>query len=98
MIGPNGEIKDGLQVSGLEPIPKAWIPPPLLKGSDNLLKSFFIENGKKMMESTGILINTYESIEHETLAALNEGRVLKGLPSAIAIGPLPLCNSRETNN
>ena len=89
MIGSNNEIKYGLKVSGLEPIPEAWIPPPLLKDSDNLLKSFFIENGKKMMEATGILINTYESIEHETLAALNDGRVLKGLPSAISIGPLP---------
>ncbi|PRQ53456.1 putative UDP-glucuronosyl/UDP-glucosyltransferase [Rosa chinensis] len=97
MLGPHREIKDGLEVSGLEPIPKAWIPPPLLKDGNNLLKSFFTENGKKMTESTGILINTFESIEHETVAALNEGRVLKGLPSAIAFGPLPPCNS-ETDH
>lgn len=91
MLGPNCEIKDGLKVSGLEPIPKAWIPPPLLEEDNNLLKTFFTENGKKMTESDGILVNTYESIEHEALAALNEGRVLKGLPSAIPIGPLPPC-------
>lgn len=91
MLGPNCEIKDGLKVSGLEPIPKAWIPPPLLEEDNNLLKTFFTENGKKMTESDGILVNTYESIEHEALAALNEGRVLIGLPSAIAIGPLPPC-------
>lgn len=91
MLGPNCEIKDGLKVSGLEPIPKAWIPPPLLEENNNLLKTFFTENGKKMTESDGILVNTYESIEQEALAALNEGRVLKGLPSAIAIGPLPPC-------
>lgn len=91
MLGPNCEIKDGLKVSGLEPIPKAWIPPPLLEEDNNLLKTFFTENGKKMTESDGILVNTYESIEHEALAALNEGRVLKGLPSTIAIGPLPPC-------
>lgn len=91
MLGPNCEIKDGLKVSGLEPIPKAWIPPPLLEEDNNLLKTFFTQNGKKMTESDGILVNTYESIEHEALAALNEGRVLIGLPSAIAIGPLPPC-------
>lgn len=91
MLGPNRVIKDGLKVSGLEPIPKAWIPPPLLEEDNNLLKTFFTENGKKMTESDGILVNTYESIEHEALAALNEGRVLIGLPSAIAIGPLPPC-------
>lgn len=96
MLGPNCVIKDGLKVSGLEPIPKAWIPPPLLEEDNNLLKTFFTENGKKMTESDGILVNTYESIEHEALAALNEGRVLKGLPSAITIGPLPPCKF-ETN-
>ncbi|KAH0984994.1 hypothetical protein GBA52_012171 [Prunus armeniaca] len=96
MLGPNHEIEDHTKVSGLEQIPKAWIPPPLLQGGNNLLKTFFIENGKKMTESSGILVNTYESIERETLAALNEGKVLRKLPSVIAIGPLAPCTFEES--
>ncbi|XP_009360573.1 UDP-glycosyltransferase 708G1-like [Pyrus x bretschneideri] len=91
MLGPNHTIKDDLQVPGLGPIPKSRMPPPLLQESNNLLKTFFIENGKKMTESSGILVNTYESIESETLAALNEGKVLRKLPSVISIGPLAPC-------
>ncbi|KAM1372827.1 hypothetical protein ACFX2I_023594 [Malus domestica] len=44
-----------------------------------------------MTESSGILVNTCESIESETLAALNEGKVLRKLPSVISIGPLAPC-------
>ncbi|KAH7532692.1 hypothetical protein FEM48_Zijuj04G0049200 [Ziziphus jujuba var. spinosa] len=83
--GDSNLMKD-VQISSLEPIARSWIPPPLLHDDDNLLKSYFIENGKKMTESSGILINTYESIEHESLAALSDGKVVKKLPPVIGLG------------
>ncbi|KAI9185073.1 hypothetical protein LWI28_003895 [Acer negundo] len=82
---------DAFQIPTLEPIPKSWIPPPLLRDIDNLLKTYITENGKEMTKSDGILVNTLESIEQESLAALNGGKVILGLPSVTAIGLLPPC-------
>lgn len=79
---------DAIKITSVELMPRSWIPPPLLEKPNNLLKSYFIENGKKMTESSGILVNTFESLEQESLRKLNEGKVIEGLPSVIAIGPL----------
>ncbi|KAK3199431.1 hypothetical protein Dsin_022846 [Dipteronia sinensis] len=87
----NSYEMDALQIPTLEPIPKSWIPPPLLQDSNNLLKTYITENGKEMTKSDGILVNTLESIEEESLAALNGGKVILGLPSVTAIGLLPPC-------
>lgn len=92
---PN-EMKDFIEILGLEPIPRSWIPPPLLQDTDNLLKSYFIENGKKMTESSGILVNTYESIDGVSLEALSKGKVIRGLPPVHAVGPLPPFNLEKS--
>ncbi|KAK9197479.1 hypothetical protein WN943_005617 [Citrus x changshan-huyou] len=74
----------------LEPIPKPWILPPLFQDMNNLLKTSFIENAKKMTESDRILVNISKTIEGKTLAELNGGKVIEGLPLVIPIGLLPL--------
>lgn len=94
--GDSNVMQDFIKISSLEPMPRSWIPPPLLQDTHNLLKSYFIENGKKMTESSGILINTYESIEHESLVVLSEGKLLKKLPPVFAIGPFPPCNVEKS--
>ncbi|XP_025015520.2 UDP-glycosyltransferase 708G1 [Ricinus communis] len=97
MIGSEPTIDlgdtDGIKIPSLEPIPRSWIPPPLLQDTNNLLKTYFIKNGKKMAESSGILVNTFDSIEHEVLEQLNAGKVIENLPPVIAIGPLASCES-----
>ncbi|KAH9676670.1 glycosyltransferase [Citrus sinensis] len=50
----------------------------------------FIENAKKMTESDRILVNISKTIEGKTLAELNGGKVIEGLPLVIPIGLLPL--------
>lgn len=87
---------DDIEIPTLEPIPKCWIPPPLLQDKNDLLKAYIIENGKKMTESDGILVNTSESIEQRTLAALNGDKVIHGTPSVFAIGVLPPCGFQKT--
>ncbi|KAL5805650.1 hypothetical protein ACOSQ4_028383 [Xanthoceras sorbifolium] len=82
---------DALHIPTLEPIPKSWFPPPLLQDTDNLFNTYITENGKEMTKSDGILVNTLESIEQESLAALNGGKIILGLPSVTAIGLLPPC-------
>ncbi|WCJ25647.1 UDP-glycosyltransferase 13 [Euphorbia peplus] len=71
------------------PFPRSWIPPPLLEESKNALKTYIVENGKRMIGSSGILVNTFESIEKESLRKLNGGEVIQRLPPVIAIGGLP---------
>lgn len=85
-IEGEGEL---LMVPGLEPIPKSWLPPPLLSQGNNLLKIHFKENGERFLESNGILTNTFEDLERDSLVALNNRLVVDGLPPVIAIGPLP---------
>ena len=94
MVDP--KAKDFIEIPGIEPIPRWWIPPPLLEDTNNLMKIYFRESGKKLKKSSGILVNTYESIDGEALAALNKGIVLKGLPPVIAIGPLPPFNLEKS--
>lgn len=42
-----------------------------------------------MIQSDGILINTFQTIEQDSLGALNDGKVVNGLPRVTPIGPFP---------
>ncbi|KDP27198.1 hypothetical protein JCGZ_19897 [Jatropha curcas] len=78
------------KIPGLEEaIPRSWIPPPLLENTNNSFKTYFVENGKKMVESSGILVNTFDSIEQEAIRKLNDK--VERLPPVVAIGPLAAC-------
>ncbi|XP_074266654.1 UDP-glycosyltransferase 708G1-like [Silene latifolia] len=81
-------MKDDIPIPGLPPIPKKWLPPLLLSNSNNLLKTHFIENGENFVAANGVLVNTFEELEKETLAALNSGLIVGQLPPVISIGPL----------
>ncbi|KAJ6766563.1 GLYCOSYLTRANSFERASE [Salix purpurea] len=84
---------DVVKIRGLELMPKSLIPPPLLKKGNNILKTSFLEDSEKVAESSGILVNTFESFEQESLRTLNDCQLLlKRLPSVVAIGPLPPCD------
>ncbi|KAJ6364685.1 hypothetical protein OIU76_029618 [Salix suchowensis] len=84
---------DVVKIRGLELMPKSLIPPPLLKKGNNILKTSFLEDSEKVAESSGILVNTFESFEQESLRTLNDRQILlKRLPSVVAIGPLPPCD------
>ncbi|PIA62959.1 hypothetical protein AQUCO_00200759v1 [Aquilegia coerulea] len=85
------EIGDEIKIPGLSTIPKSLIP-PLLLDLTKLFTTQFIENGRKIIESNGVLINTFNTLEPESLKALNEGKVIKGLPPVIPIGPLVPCD------
>lgn len=65
-------------------IPISSIPPPIL----NLSHPFaiqFLENGRVLMKSNGVLVNTFEALERDALKALNE---IEEFPPFYAIGPL----------
>lgn len=84
--------------TGLQSIPKSMIPPPLLSDTPNLLRTQIIENGKKMIQSDGILVNTFQTIEQDSLGALNDGKVVNRLPRVTAIGPFPPLGIERTQS
>ncbi|OVA12137.1 UDP-glucuronosyl/UDP-glucosyltransferase [Macleaya cordata] len=91
------EIDESFQIPGSSPMPKSWVPPVLFDLS-SLFTTQFIENSCIMVESNGILINTFESLERETLEALNDGKVVDGLPPVIPIGPLVPCEFEKSTS
>ncbi|MQM20711.1 hypothetical protein Taro_053737 [Colocasia esculenta] len=77
-----------LDVPGLGALPVSWIPQPLRKPR-NLFSAQFMENGRALTQVDGIIINTWEVLEGDTLAALNAGSVVPHLPLVTPVGPLP---------
>ncbi|KAI6670512.1 hypothetical protein NL676_005397 [Syzygium grande] len=90
--------KDVIEIPNQEPIPVSWFPPPLLEEEDNFLKNSLVQNGKSMVDADGILINTFDYFELDTLNALNNAKMPCGLPPAIAIGLLPPANFGESHS
>ncbi|XP_058070188.1 UDP-glycosyltransferase 708G1-like [Magnolia sinica] len=78
------------------PIPNSSIP-PLLHIPTNLFTTQFVANGRALVETDGILVNTFAALEPETLAALNSSKVVPGLPPVIAAGPLEPCGFEQSD-
>ncbi|XP_073098943.1 UDP-glycosyltransferase CGT [Elaeis guineensis] len=81
-------------IPGLWRVPKASIPRALHNPSHPFTTQF-VENGRILPKASGILVNTFEALEPEALAALNRGKVVPGLPPVIAIGPLQAASLGE---
>ncbi|KAE8023170.1 hypothetical protein FH972_008906 [Carpinus fangiana] len=81
---------DSAKIPGLTPIPRSSIP-PLLLISDNLFANIFKEDSPKVPKLNGVVINSFEGLEAESLEALNGGKVVEGLPFVFAVGPLAAC-------
>ncbi|KAJ4822512.1 hypothetical protein Tsubulata_046912 [Turnera subulata] len=88
---------DSIAVPGGIPIPKSSIPPLLLKPG-SLFASIFTEDGKKLKSLDGILINTFESLEPETLNAFKGGKVVDGLPNVYPLGLVPCDFEKRAGN
>ncbi|KAK7392495.1 hypothetical protein VNO78_20935 [Psophocarpus tetragonolobus] len=85
---PCSFIGDFVKIPGIEsPILRSSIPPLLLE-PNTLFEKIFMEDSPKLKNLNGILINSFEEIEGEALAALNEGKVVEGLPPVYGVGPL----------
>ncbi|XP_020589942.1 UDP-glucose:2-hydroxyflavanone C-glucosyltransferase-like [Phalaenopsis equestris] len=74
---------------GVLKIPNSSLPQPL-HDPNHLFTTptHFKENGRALAQANGIIVNTFFAMEPETLAALNSGEVITGLPPVIALGPL----------
>ncbi|CAN6571980.1 unnamed protein product [Malus baccata var. baccata] len=83
-----------VNVPGIAPLPIGSIPPSY-KNPNHLFTSLLITNSRAFSKSKGILMNTFEDFEPDTLAAINSGRVLENLPPFLPIGPLDTFEAKK---
>ncbi|KAK7274908.1 hypothetical protein RIF29_16009 [Crotalaria pallida] len=75
-----------VEIPGVSCIPRSSIP-PLLLVPNSLFGNIFNEDGPKLTKLHGVLVNTFEELEAQSLEALNGGKVVKELPPVYAVGP-----------
>uniref|UniRef100_A0A0E0PWJ9 Glycosyltransferase n=1 Tax=Oryza rufipogon TaxID=4529 RepID=A0A0E0PWJ9_ORYRU len=75
-----------VDIPGVRRLKRSWLPQPLLD-LNKLFTKQFIENGREMVKTDGVLINTFDALEPVALAALRDGKVVRGFPPVFAVGP-----------
>ncbi|KAK9924989.1 hypothetical protein M0R45_033330 [Rubus argutus] len=77
-----------VNIPGLAPFPITSIPPPF-RNPNHLFTSLIATSAQDLSSAKGILMNTFNEFEPETLAAVSDGRALNSiLPPILPIGPL----------
>ncbi|KAK8592850.1 hypothetical protein V6N13_043523 [Hibiscus sabdariffa] len=79
-----------IEIPGLTPLPVSSIPPPFFN-ADHGFTATLVSNVKALPYCNGILMNTFESFEPDTLSAIRDKRALSNLPPILPIGPLESC-------
>ncbi|EXB38050.1 UDP-glycosyltransferase [Morus notabilis] len=83
-----GNSSTELIIPGLTPFPVSSIPPPF-KNPNHLFTRCLALNAKALSKAEGIIVNSVDFFEKETLEEIKNGRVLENsLPSFLPIGPL----------
>jgi len=89
---PTKFVGDAIQIPGIKlPIPRSSVPPPFLLEGTNSFQRMIMQDSPNLKKHDGVFMNSFEELEGEALAALNEGKVVKGLPPVYGIGPLMAC-------
>ncbi|GAB4831696.1 hypothetical protein Ancab_005708 [Ancistrocladus abbreviatus] len=86
----NGEV----EISGIAPVPRSSIP-SLYFNPDHLFTQVVASNCCSLPEAQGIILNTFDFFEPETIEALRNGQVLSNLPPIFPIGPLQSAEPTE---
>ncbi|KAG8384653.1 hypothetical protein BUALT_Bualt04G0140300 [Buddleja alternifolia] len=88
-----------IEVRGLEPIPKSKIPPSWMDTSPSnyILTNYLLPNARSLSNVEGVLLNTFDWFEHETVAALKGSRAMNNLPPLFPIGPLKSYDPHKTH-
>ncbi|CAN6199111.1 unnamed protein product [Urochloa humidicola] len=83
------ELEDGVDVPGLPPVPASNLPSGLKNRKIPTYK-WFLYNGRRYLETDGIIINTIAELEPRVLAAIADGRCTRGIPTptVYTIGPV----------
>nr|WME87920.1 C-glycosyltransferase [Bergenia purpurascens] len=86
-----------VQIPGLSPLPITSIPPPFWN-TNHLFTAHLITNARALPKAKGIIMNTFNWFEQETIDAVSNGGVLDSLPPILPIGPLkPFSFEKDQN-
>ncbi|CAN6205471.1 unnamed protein product [Urochloa humidicola] len=78
-----------VDVPGLPPVPASCLPSGLENRKIPTYK-WFVYNGRRYTEASGIIVNTVAELEPDVLAAIADGRCTRGIraPAVYTIGPV----------
>jgi 2-hydroxyflavanone C-glucosyltransferase len=93
--GEAGHSVGDVDVPGVYRVPRASVP-QALHDPDDIFTRQFVANGRALTDADGLLVNAFDAMEPEAVAALREGSVVAGLPPVFAVGPLVPVDLRET--
>ncbi|TKW21010.1 hypothetical protein SEVIR_4G189800v4 [Setaria viridis] len=92
--GGAGHSVGDVDVPGVCRVPRSSIP-QALHDPDDIFTRQFVANGRALVAADGLLVNAFEAMEPEAVAALLGGSVVASLPPVFAVGPLMPLNLRE---
>jgi UDP:flavonoid glycosyltransferase YjiC (YdhE family) len=81
-------------VPGVGSVPRSSFP-QALHDRGNLFTQQFLANGRSLPDADGLLVNTFDALEPEAVAALRSGTVVHGFPPMFTVGPLCPVNFAE---
>ncbi|KAF7813417.1 UDP-glycosyltransferase 13-like [Senna tora] len=91
-LGGGGDV---VEIPGISPFPKSSIP-PLLLVRDSLFAKLFFEDSSNLTKLDGVLVNSFENLESDSLQAINGGKLK--LPPVFAIGPFTPCEFEKLDS
>ncbi|KAL6909648.1 hypothetical protein ACP4OV_001307 [Aristida adscensionis] len=84
--GGEGAVGD-VDIPGVCRLPRSSIP-QALHDPKHLFTQQFVANGRGLVDAAGVLVNTFDALEPDAVAALRGGTVASGFPPVFAVGPL----------
>jgi hypothetical protein len=82
-----GGLVGDVEIPGVYRVPKASVP-QALHDPNHLFTRQFVANGRMLATSDGVLVNSFDALEPEAIAALQDGCVAAGFPPVFSVGPL----------
>ncbi|XP_021770879.1 UDP-glycosyltransferase 708C2-like [Chenopodium quinoa] len=77
---------DDVVIPGLAPIVGDDIP-PIFSNTDHMFTRLIETSCRYLQDAKGIVLNSFDFFEPESISALQNGKVLAGLPSVFPVGP-----------
>ncbi|EAZ36680.1 hypothetical protein OsJ_21023 [Oryza sativa Japonica Group] len=82
-----GHAIGDVDVPGVCRVPTSSVP-QALHDPDDIFTRQFIANARSLANADGLVVNAFDALEPEAVAALRQGTVGAGLPPVFAVGPL----------
>ncbi|KAL9372250.1 hypothetical protein Peur_034494 [Populus x canadensis] len=88
-----------VEVPGAPKVPSKDIPPVLCDRSHRVYQ-YFVDTGKQMFKSAGVVVNTFESLEPNACEAIQERKCIPNvpLPPIFCVGPLAITGESRKEN